>query len=348
MPVLQKHDFMQSHVATPLHACGIGAQPRSIGCGPEMLKHTVPEGHGLAHDPDGVHAAASTSTSVGESFAASLPLSRSVVVVPPHAASTIAVATQREAKRMKMNLRYRDAVTRALFAAFVLVCACRSRDISGGAPPPASTSSGTTIIRSEMLDAAVPECSVHLVSSTFQTAGTTPAGKLRVDGDYMHTLAKVSVERTGYTWSGTFTGPRDALFDFLRQHVCTAAHVYALQPDGNKDPTKGPVAMSIFEMTPNEHGDVEAICNASSRSPGVGDAGNVDVRDHAMMQWIEDTLTTTKWDAWRKSFARERADLVAKQQDATALFHARGDNLTAAAAALGITPCPVAVEWKKR
>ena len=198
-----------------------------------------------------------------------------------------------------------------------------------------------------MLDAAVPECTVHLVSDAFQTARATAAGKMRVEGDYMRTLAKVSVERTGYTWSGTFSGPRDALFDFLRQHVCTTSHVYALKPEGNKDPTKGPVAMSIFEMTPDEKGDVEAVCNAASRAPGA-DAGNVDVRDHAMMQWIEDTLTTTKWDVWRKSFARERADLVARQQEPAALFHARGDNLAAAAATLGVTPCPAAVEWKKR
>ncbi len=238
-------------------------------------------------------------------------------------------------------------MTRSGFVAFFFVCACRSQDIAGGAPPPASTSSGTTIVRSEMLDAAVPDCTMHLVSDAFDKAHATPAGKVRVEGDYMHTLAKVSVERTGYTWSGTFSGPRDALFDFLRQHVCTAAHVYALAPEGNKDPTKGAVAMSVFEMTPNEKSDVEAICNASSRASGA-DAGNVDVRDHAMMQWIEDTLTTTKWDAWRRSFARERVDLVAKQAPATALFHARGDNLTAAAAALGVTPCPVAVEWKKR
>jgi hypothetical protein len=241
-------------------------------------------------------------------------------------------------------------VTRALFVAFFLG-ACRSQDIAGGAPPPPSTSPSTTIVRSEMLDAAPPDCTVHLVSDAFQASPVnghaTPAGKVRVEGDYMHTLAKVSVERTGYTWNGTFSGPRDALFDFLRQHVCAASRVYALKPEGNKDPTKGPVAMSVFEMTPNEKDDVEAICNASSRSPGA-DASNVDVRDHAMMQWIEDTLTTTKWDAWRKSFAHERVDLLARQQDATSLFHARGDNLTAAAAALGVTPCPVAVEWKKR
>lgn len=200
-----------------------------------------------------------------------------------------------------------------------------------------------------MLDAAPPDCAVHLVSDAFQPAHATPAGKVRVEGDYMHALAKVSVERTGYKWDGTFSGPRDAFFDFLRGHVCATSRVYALKPEGNKDPTKGPVTMSVFEMTPDEKGDVEAICNAASRSPApAGDAGNVDVRDHAMMQWIEDTLTTTKWDAWRKSFARERGDLVAKQQDPSALFHARGDNLTAAAAALGVAPCPVATEWKKR
>lgn len=233
--------------------------------------------------------------------------------------------------------------------AFFLVCACRSQDIAGGAPPPPASSSpeNTTIVRSEMLDATPFDCNVHLVSDAFQPVHATPAGRVRVEGDYMHTLAKVSVQRAGSSWDGTFSGPRDALFDFLRQHVCSSSRVYALKPEGNKDPTKGPVAMLVFEMTPDDKGDVEAICNASSRAPGA-DAGNADVRDHAMMQWIEDTITTTKWDAWRKSFAHDRADLVARQQEPSALFHARGDNLAAAAAALGITPCPVAVEWKKR
>ncbi|HEX4514841.1 MAG TPA: hypothetical protein VGH87_25420 [Polyangiaceae bacterium] len=238
-------------------------------------------------------------------------------------------------------------MSRASIVAVLFVCACRSQDIAGGAPPPASTSSGTTIVRSEMLDAAPPDCAVHLVSDAFQPTHATPAGKVNVAGDYTRTLANVSVTRAGHDWSGTFSGPRDALFDFLKQHVCASSRVYALKPEGNKDPTKGPVVMSVFEMTPDERGDVDAICNAASRSPAT-DAGNVDVRDHAMMQWIEDTLTTTKWDAWRKSFAHERGDLVTRQQAPAALFHARGDNLTAAAAALGVTPCPVAVEWKKR
>jgi hypothetical protein len=238
-------------------------------------------------------------------------------------------------------------VIRSILLASVLVCACRSQDITGGAPPPASSTPGLTIVRSELLDAAPPDCAVHLVSDAFQPAHAAPAGKVTIAGDYMHTLAKVSVARAGYDWSGTFSGPRDALFDFLKQHVCRSSRVYALKPEGNKDPTKGPVAMSVFEMTPDERGDIDSICNAASRAPGM-DAGNVDVRDHAMMQWIEDTLTTTKWDAWRRSFAHERADLLARQQEPSALFHARGDNLTAASAALGVTPCPVAAEWKKR
>ena len=238
-------------------------------------------------------------------------------------------------------------MVRSIVVAFFLVCACRSQDITGGAPPPPSTSPSTTIVRSEMLDATPPECTVHLVSDAFQPTHATRAGKLRVEGDYVHTLAKVSVERAGHDWNGTFSGPRDAFFDFLRQHVCAASRVYALKPEGNKDPSKGPVAMSIFEMTPDEKGDVEAICNASSRASGA-DAANVDVRDHAMMQWIEDTLTTTKWDGWRKSFAHDRGELLARQQDPSALFHARGENLAAAAASLGVASCPVAAEWKKR
>jgi hypothetical protein len=201
---------------------------------------------------------------------------------------------------------------------------------------------------SEPLDAAPPDCAVHLVSAAFQPTHATPAGKVRVEGDYLHTLAKVSVERpNAAAWSGTFSGPREAFFDFLRRHVCASSRVYVLQPEGNKDPTKGPVSMAVFEMTPDEKGDVETICNANVRAPGA-DAGQVDQRDHAMMQWIEDALTTTKWDAWRRSFAHDRGDLITQGRDAAALYHARGDNIAAAAASLGLSPCPIAIDWKKR
>ena len=133
----------------------------------------------------------------------------------------------------------------------------------------------------------------------------------------------------------------------MRRHVCTADHVYALKPEGNKDPSKGPVTLAVFDMKPDEKADVENVCNGFARAPGT-DAGNVDLRDRAMMQWVEDVITTTKWDGWRRSFARERADLLASKREPTELYHARGANLEAAAHALGVTPCPVADEWKKR
>jgi hypothetical protein len=240
----------------------------------------------------------------------------------------------------------------------LFACACRSQDITGATAVSLDAGPTTTIIVSEPLDAALPDCAVHLVSDAFTPelvkGHATAAGTVRVEGDYTRSLAKVSVG----AWSGTFSGPRDAFFDFLRRHVCTAAHVYVLKPDGNKDPSKGPVTMNVFEMTPDEKADVENVCNAQSRAPGVAgrrpgadsDAQDAaaEARDRAMMQWVEDVLTTTTWDAWRRSFARERGDLLAQNKEPSALFRARGENLAAAAVALGVTPCPVAAEWKKR
>jgi hypothetical protein len=236
------------------------------------------------------------------------------------------------------------------FVTFLFLSACRSQDITGGAPPPpsASAASSTTIVVSEPLDAAVPDCTVHLVSDAFVPTHASPAGKVRVEGDYTRTLAKVSVDRPGAQgWSGTFNGPRDAFFDFLKRHVCTADHVYVLKPEGNKDPSKGPVTLSVFEMKPDEKADVENVCNGFSRAPG-SDAGEPDLRDRAVMQWVEDVITTTKWDGWRRSFARERADLFQSKKDPAELFHARAENLGAAAHAFGVSPCPAALEWKKR
>jgi hypothetical protein len=239
-------------------------------------------------------------------------------------------------------------VIRGSLVVTLALAACRSQDISGGAPPPPSAAASTTIVVSEPLDAAVPDCTVHLVSDAFVPTRGSPAGVVRVDGDYTHALAKISIDRpNAAAWSGTFSGPRDAFFDFLRKRVCSEAHVYVLKPDGNKDPTKAPVSMSIFDLKPDEKGDVENICNARERAPGA-DAGNADLRDRAMMQWIEDVVTTTKWDAWRRSFARERGDLLAANKEPSALFHARGENLENAAHALGLASCPVASEWKKR
>jgi len=243
---------------------------------------------------------------------------------------------------------------KALFVLFVplLLGACHSKDITNGEPAPSEEdAAGTTIVAYEATDAAVPDCTIHLVSDAFKGEHATRVGAVKVEGDYTRTLAKIDVTRGGAAghpaetaWSGTFKGPRDAFFETLRRHVCTAAHVYALAPEGNKDPTKGAVVLDVWEMTPDEKGDVENLCGALAHA---GDGG-VDARDHAVMSYVEDTTTTTKWDAWRRSFARERAESLANKSDPKALFHARGAELEAAARAIGIASCPLASEWKKR
>ncbi len=245
-------------------------------------------------------------------------------------------------------------MVRGVLTRYLTLCifatACRSQEITNATPPTPSAAESTTIVVSEPLDAAVPDCTVHLVSDAFSPTHASPAGTVRVDGDYMHALAKVSIERPGVpAWSGTFSGPREAFFDFVRKHLCTEAHVYVLKPEGNKDPTKGPVSLAAFDMKPDEKSDVESVCNANRAvDAGSPDMRDPDVRDRVMMQWVEDVVTTTKWDGWRRSFARERGDLMASKQPATALFHARGENLANAAHALGIKSCPVADDWKKR
>ncbi|HEY1954960.1 MAG TPA: hypothetical protein VGH28_05095 [Polyangiaceae bacterium] len=235
----------------------------------------------------------------------------------------------------------------------LLLGACHSSAITNGAPAPDETEAGgTKVIVSEATDAAVPDCTIHLVSAAFTGEHATKVGAVKIEGDYTRTLAKVEVTRGGAAghptetaWSGTFNGPRDALFETLRRHVCTAPRVYALAPEGNKDPTKGAVLMDVWEMTPDEKADVENMCNALAHA----DAGaNADARDHAVMAYVEDTTTTTKWDAWRRSFARERGESFANKSDPKPLFHARGAELAAAAQAIGVASCPLAADWKKR
>jgi hypothetical protein len=244
----------------------------------------------------------------------------------------------------------------------LLLGACHSKDITNGDQPPApEDSSGTKIVYAEATDAATPDCAVHLVSEAFSPAHATLTGKVRVEGDYTRTLAKLSVERGGAAghpsttaWSGQFKGPRDAFFETLRRHVCTAAHVYALKAEGNKDPTKGAVVLDVYEMTPDEKADVDNLCQAVVRAPGAGAAEggtarapNADVRDHAVMTWVEDNLTTTKWDGWRRRFARDRGALLATKGNPRELFHARAAELESAAKPLGLA-CPTATEWSKR
>ena len=175
-----------------------------------------------------------------------------------------------------------------------------------------------------------------------------PAGNVRVEGDYTRTLAKVNISPLGApAWSGTFSGPRDAFVDMVQKHVCTTSSVYALKANGNKDASKGPVSLDAFVMTANDKSDVTALCNAYARAPAAADAGNAALRDRAAMQWAEDALTTTRWDAWRQSFAHELADAYAHQSDAKGIFAKRAGELEAASAALGMA-CPTATQWKKR
>jgi hypothetical protein len=236
----------------------------------------------------------------------------------------------------------------------LLLCACHSKDITNAEPVPSATeSAGTMIIAHEALDAALPSCSVHLVSNAFVPGHAVPTGKVRVEGDYTRNLAKVEVDRgaaaghpSEVAWSGTFKGPRGAFLQMLERRVCTQSRVYALEPEGNKDPTKGPVVLDVWELAPDEKADVQNLCNGETRAPGA-DAGTSDLRDHAVMTWAEDVITTLKWDAWRRSFARERGEVAMAKGNPSALFHRRGTELEAAARAMGFA-CPTAAEWKKR
>ncbi len=232
----------------------------------------------------------------------------------------------------------------ALAAALVLGC----RDDTQRTPLPSpSEATSTTLVVSEPLDAAVPDCLIHVASASFANARASAAGTVRVEGDYTRTFAKVNVERkAGGGWSGTFNGPRDAFMQMLKGRLCTASHVYALKPRDNADPSKGVVTLDAFDLQPDEKADVDSLCHAMSHVPA--DAGaDRDLRDHAAMEWVEDALTTTKWDEWRRSFARERASLFAQQQAPSSLFQTRGNELASAASALGVA-CPTVAEWKKR
>ena len=208
----------------------------------------------------------------------------------------------------------------------------------------------TTIVVSEKLDAALPACTVHLASDAFTASPrATPAGTVRVEGDYTRTLANVVITPAApaAAWKGTFSGPRDALVDLVKGHICTSASVYALKADGNKDPSKGPITLTAYVMTPDEKADVDAFCNAYTRAPGVADAGSVGMRDRVAMEWVEDSLTTTRWDAWRRAFAHELGDAFMRNADTKELFTKRANELEAAAAALG-AKCDTATQWKKR
>ena len=232
-----------------------------------------------------------------------------------------------------------------LAAALLLMTACRSEDNGHNAPAPKETYSSTEIVYGPMGDAAIPDCTIHQVSDAFVPGKATMVATVRVEGDYTHRLGNISVTRpNGSPWAGTFNGPREALFDLLRMHVCAKDNAYAAKPGDNKDPTKGVVVLTVYELEPNEKADVDALCHAMSHAP---DAGASDVRDRAAMEWATDAITSPKWDAWRRSFQRSRMEMFTKNEDAGTLFHARAADLETAAHALNLK-CPTATEWEKR
>ncbi len=223
--------------------------------------------------------------------------------------------------------------------------ACHSEEIQNGSA--SSDPTTTKIVYREVSDATVPICTVHLASPAFSPAIASQAGVIRVEGDYTRTLAKVWVDRSdGYSWNGSFNGPKDPFFDMLRRHVCTKDRVYALRPMGNKDLGAGPVVLGVYEVTtPDEKADVVNICNALSQHAHA-DAG-ADDRDRAAMQWVEDVLTSPQWDGWRDSLAHARAVLYEHRNNAQELFRNRGIELEFSAKKYGV-PCPTADEWKTR
>ncbi len=240
---------------------------------------------------------------------------------------------------------------RAPLVLFPLLLGCRSEAAPSPTPAPSASAADagylTTIVQGTMYDAGpVPDCTIHGVSDAFAPpSNAKPVGTIRIEGDYTRTLAKVSVDRlNSATWSGTFSGPRDTFFDMLRPHLCTVETAYALKAGDNKDPSRGAVVFTAYELTADEKGDVDALCHAVAH---VGDAGAVDDRDRVAMQWATDRITSPKWDGWRRGFARSRTELYARHTDAAPLFHARAADLEAAAATYALK-CPTAAEWKKR
>ena len=238
-----------------------------------------------------------------------------------------------------------ETVMRRVLLAAALLVGCRSESINKNAPAPQETVSSTTLVYGPMGDAATPDCTIHQVTDAFVPGQATMVATVSVQGDYTHGFGNVSVTRPkGAPWSGTFSGPREAFFDMLRSHICTKANAYAAKAGDNKDPLKGPVVLTVYELEPNEKADVDALCHAESHAP---DGGAADARDRAAMEWATDAITSPKWDAWRRGFQRSRMEMFVRNEDAGTLFRARGADLAAAAHAFGIK-CPTAAEWEKR
>ncbi len=258
-------------------------------------------------------------------------------------------------------------MSKLLLAAFAGLACCHSED---AAPSPAPTESVTTtkvVMANPPVTGLAPQCRIRVAGDAFAQAredlgAHTAVAAVHVDGDYTRALAKVAIEPVPPpdggpavgTWSGTFNGPRDAFVDMLQRRVCTAAdRVHVLLPRGGKDPSKGEVVLDVYALSPDEHRDVDNLCHAYERAPkptAVAAGADKDAADAAARKWVEEVITSTKWDDWRKSFARERGDLFARKAqaaDVAALFHTRGKDLAAAATADKLT-CPTATDWNKR
>ena len=234
----------------------------------------------------------------------------------------------------------------------------------GSGPAPAETQSAEStkvVFASPPTTSPAQRCRIRIAGDSFAAArsglGARAVAVVHVDGDYTRTLAKVAVEpaATGDdagptigSWSGSFNGPRDAFVDMLQRRVCTdEGRVHVLLPRGAKDPSQGEVALDVFVLTPDEHGDIDNLCHAYERAPKPAASSTKDAADAAAMKWAEDVLTTAKWDEWRHDLARERGVLFARKANATSLFHARGAALAAAATAEKLA-CPTATDWTKR
>jgi len=251
---------------------------------------------------------------------------------------------------------------RATFLTVATLFACHSGDAPAPSPSPSESAAGTKIVvASPPTTSPAQRCRVRIAGDAFAHAreglGARAVAAVHVDGDYTRALAKVAVEPvvTGPvdagqpvgSWSGSFNGPRDAFLEMLQRHVCTDdAKIHVLLPRGAKDPSKGEVVLDVFALTADEHRDVDNLCHAYERAPKPATASK-DAADAAAMQWVEEVLTSERWDDWRRGFGRERSDLVARKADATALFHARGSELASAAGPEKL-PCPTAQEWARR
>jgi len=254
-------------------------------------------------------------------------------------------------------MKMKPSEAKTFFAVATLV-ACHSGDAP--APSPSPTESGGTkiVVASPPTTSPAQRCRIRIAGEAFAHAreglGSRAVAAIHVDGDYTHALAKVAVEPalddagpSVGPWSGSFSGPRDAFLEMLQRHVCTdEARIHVLLPRGAKDPSKGEVVLDVFALTADEHRDVDNLCHAYERATKPP-AASKDAADAAAMQWVEEVLTTAKWDDWRRSFGRERSDLFTRKADATPLFHAKGAELAAAASAEKLT-CPTAQEWAKR